>query len=365
MERRLGYVPALDGLRGIAVLMVLGLHAFKFPRGGFLGVDLFFVLSGFLITSLLLQEHAERGDIALRSFYRRRWLRLAPAHLSLVVAVSLVSAGIGIFTLEWLGVSALHLTNVITVFGNSETVHLTFRATSHLWTLAMEEQFYVLWPIALATMLRRDLSIKRMQVLVVFGIASVFLWRIYLTLEGAGASRIYAAPDTRADTLLVGCLLGLLWHAHPSIVRRFGQLAMWPSIALLIFGAIFFVEANAALPFGGYTLVALGCACIIAAAIDVRPSWLGSHAMVWLGKRSYSLYIWHFFVLWLFDPQFGSWVLDSSSGPDLHLLPALLMSFGAAELSYRFIEEPFLRRRRERGRKLTVTIGSAALEKAA
>jgi peptidoglycan/LPS O-acetylase OafA/YrhL len=229
----------------------------------------------------------------------------------------------------------------------------------------MEEQFYLVWPLALAAMLRAGLTYKRMQILVALGIASVFVWRIHLAVSGGGMGRIYGAPDARADTLLVGCLLGLLWHAHPAIVRRFARLALWPSITLLTFGALFFIETKSSLTFGGYTLVAIACASIVATAIISQPAWLSSRPIVWLGKRSYSLYIWHFFILWLFDPGFVTWVLDPSAPPDLHLLPAALVALGAAELSYRFIEQPFMRKRRGVKTRVVVAVESRVVAEAA
>jgi peptidoglycan/LPS O-acetylase OafA/YrhL len=147
---RLGHVPALDGIRGLAIALVVSMHAFGFPAGGFIGVDLFFVLSGFLITTLLLEEVEATGRISLRDFYERRVRRLLPALLVLLIVYSVVEAA--------RGRSVLPAVAGLFYFSNfSNFLHLTAwrtNALDHLWSLAEEEQFYLVWPPILILLVR-------------------------------------------------------------------------------------------------------------------------------------------------------------------------------------------------------------------
>src|SRR4051812_42278396 len=172
---KLGHVPALDGLRGIAIAIVVGYHAFGFPLGGWLGVDLFFVLSGFLITTLLLEEHDRTGRVSLRAFYVRRARRLLPALgavLALIAVVGPLYYSPGL--LASIVASGLYAANIVRGFGQSDFLNAT--PAAHLWSLAQEEQFYVLWPIALIWF-RRRLTERRLMSLLAAGFIALVLYR--------------------------------------------------------------------------------------------------------------------------------------------------------------------------------------------
>src|SRR5436305_8467288 len=195
---KLGHVPALDGLRGIAIAIVVGYHAFGFPLGGWLGVDLFFVLSGFLITTLLLEEQAATGTVRLRAFYARRARRLLPALAVLLAAYVAISAVRGVDGLAVVARWGFYTGNVYEAFVPGASLHLV--GLNHLWSLAQEEQFYLLWPAALL------LALKARRPAVVLGTIALALmiYRLALADGGASDARIYFAPDTNVDGLLLG-----------------------------------------------------------------------------------------------------------------------------------------------------------------
>ena len=157
-RERFGHVPALDGVRGIAIAAVVGFHFFDTPSGGGIGVDLFFVLSGFLITTLLLEEQSTTGRISLVEFYKRRGRRLLPGLGALLAAAAavLLTGGSSVVSPRSLIGGAFYVTNIIDAF------HPIHGALQHLWTLAEEEQFYLLWPIVLLWLLRRRVSPMRL-----------------------------------------------------------------------------------------------------------------------------------------------------------------------------------------------------------
>jgi peptidoglycan/LPS O-acetylase OafA/YrhL len=209
-QQRFQYVPALDGLRGLAVVVVMIYHAApELLPGGFLGVELFFVLSGFLITSLLLKEH-DRSGIQLGRFYMRRALRLTPALIVMLASVVLLS---------WVALSGDAFRNTVSDAAFSLTYIFNWVRASdpgrssflgHTWSLCIEEQFYLLWPLLLPaiTMIgRRDRLTERLLV----AVAAIVLWRMVLS-NFASPMRIYNGLDTRADGLLLGCALGAAIH---------------------------------------------------------------------------------------------------------------------------------------------------------
>jgi peptidoglycan/LPS O-acetylase OafA/YrhL len=227
--------PALDGVRGAAILAVLSSHFGLLPGGAF-GVDAFFVLSGFLITSLLLDEWHANGTISLRLFYTRRALRLFPA-LGALLLFALAVALLAIFVggksphqiqafLQGIGFGAFYVANIAKAAG------LKLASLTHLWSLAEEEQFYLLWPIALLTCLRRRIRPNRFCLLL--GLAALLVAGNRLTLYATGATswqRLISSPDTRSDPLLVGCLAGLLYSYRllPSWSRS-RRAARWLSL---------------------------------------------------------------------------------------------------------------------------------------
>ena len=223
---RLRYEPALDGVRAFAVLAVIGYHADVHSlRGGFLGVDVFFVLSGYLITALLLAEHGDAGRIDVRAFYARRARRLFPALLLVLLGVAAYSGFVafsgdrGAIRADALA-SLLYVQNWHLVWSGA-SYFTAFAAPSplrHLWSLAIEEQFYLVWPLALIALLRVARSSRRVlgAAIVAAALASALLMSA-MYHAGSDPSRVYYGTDTRAQELLVGALLAVLLSRSPRV----------------------------------------------------------------------------------------------------------------------------------------------------
>ena len=291
--KRLGYMPALDGLRGVAILAVIGVHAFGEPLGGFYGVDLFFVLSGFLITTLLLEEHDRSGGIAMGDFYRRRAYRLLPGLLAVVAAWTALAAA-SPRALEQVAAGALYGANFVLASGSHLLDGTPFVP---YWSLAEEEQFYLFWSLLLLLLLQRRVRESR----VAWGLGAVLLglmvYRYGLAADGASATRLYYAPDTHANGLVLGCLLALLRRRG----LRVPALVGWIGLAGLL-AALAFPPFTSGLGFG-FDPATLAAALLTGAALEqgVLSRCLSFRPLVWIGLISYSLYLWHFFCLELFD----------------------------------------------------------------
>jgi peptidoglycan/LPS O-acetylase OafA/YrhL len=317
---RLGHRPALDGLRGVAIALVLLGHLLDGRVAnalGSVGVTVFFTLSGFLITALLLDTHA-RGSSSLLAFYRRRAARLLPALLVMVPVVAALGMGPWWRPLAVLG----YVANWPAAFGT----HLG--PFEHTWSLAIEEQFYMLWPIALLGVIRwRNGPLA----LALAGSGLSLVVRTVLWVDGATADRFYYGSDTRADGLLVGCALAALCvrSGPPRVSRWLPTLALAGVVCVALAGPGAYVEA-AAIP----TVVPWITALVIAAFLPVA-GWLGRPILHWLGSRSYGIYLWHYpFML----------IAALSHAPLLIVALAGVASMGVAEMSWRFVEQPVLRR---------------------
>lgn len=324
---RLGQRPALDGLRGVAILLVIASHVFagRFVGGGPVGVTIFFVLSGFLITSLLLEERERTDRISLRRFYERRARRLFPALALSLLVVGSISV--------YLGASPARLLPVVFYFGNWWIAFGGklgyFRMT---WSLAVEEQFYLLWPLLLIGVARLGGRRAIMWTAVVGAALSIAL-RFALWDDGTGAQRIRFGSDTNAAGLMVGCALAV-WMS----TRTTGQNRPVTALAATVFAALtgFFVAPAA------YTLVAPLVGILVAVVLiltlcqdgDAGP--FASRFMRYAGRRSYGWYLWHVPALLLSVRWLG------------YAAPAILLGLGVtlamAELSWRYVEQPFLRR---------------------
>jgi peptidoglycan/LPS O-acetylase OafA/YrhL len=345
---RLGYRPELDGLRGVAILLVLLVHVLNWPRGGLLGVDIFFTLSGFLITTLLLEEWEAHGSISLGKFYLRRWFRLFPALAAFVAAYVLFVVAFGNDN------QGLRLTGAVYGITYVSNWVMAFNGPypeweiGHLWSLAVEEQFYLLWPVLLTFLLRRGFGLNRTRWVLVALIVTAVAWRTALDLGGADGSRFYFATDARFDQLLLGCLAGTLYvtgktrQDKPRSSRPLMIIAM-AAVGFLLWR--FFTE-NLQSPWSfkiGFTLYGAATAVTIYACVTgslpcLRRA-LSVRALVFLGTISYSLYLWHVAAI-LFMRDFlevGHW----SS-----VLVQVGLALVAACGSYYLIELPFLRRRR-------------------
>jgi peptidoglycan/LPS O-acetylase OafA/YrhL len=313
---KLGYVPALDGLRGLAILLVVAFHATGWPYGGPYGVDLFFVLSGFLITTLLLEEYAETGTVRLRRFYSRRARRLLPAVSVMLAAYLLYGALYGRDFLPDVVHYGLYAGNIYYVAAH----HPDRTGLGHLWSLAEEEQFYLIWPAVLLLLVRARRPMRWLAALLL----AVAGYRLGLILHGASMQRMYRAPDTHAEGLVLGALLAFAWRAGLRGREWHGKLAgalLVPCVILGIWKVLLPVfELGAAL-------------AVLSAVSDTElAARLAARPLVWLGKLSYGIYVWHFPILWAFGRH----------GTVLCLAATLIV----ASLSYYFVEQPFRRRRR-------------------
>jgi peptidoglycan/LPS O-acetylase OafA/YrhL len=346
---RLGHRPWLDGLRGIAILIVLLGH-FQLVPGGFLGVDLFFVLSGFLITTLLVEEWERTKAINLRQFYLRRALRLAPA-LAAVILFGLAFTNFCRSPEE-----AAQFRREAVVVGchlaNWPQLHDTpLPVLGHAWSLSLEEQFYVLWPLALCLLLRTH-SRRAVCLCVVAGIAGSCALRLALHQEfrAAGKSlealaRMYQGLDTRADALLTGCLIGLVavWQRLPR--GRTARSAVAGAAAATAVGVSYLVATqHLGKPLfydGLFTLLAFGFGSIIVHLL-VNPArvWRGVlefAPLIGLGRISYGLYLVHAPVIhWLANGKVGSAYPATTAA-------AAATTLAAALLLFYLVERPFLR----------------------
>ncbi len=353
-EQRTRYMPALDGLRAAAVIAVLLYHGeVSWARGGFLGVDLFFVLSGFLITGLLFGEWRATGRIKLSAFWARRARRLLPALLLVLGFVALYAA-------VWAPDDVLH--RLRSDFGGTlgyvanwqlvvsgQSYFDQFATPSplrHVWSLAIEEQFYLLWPLVFLGLLRVTRASRRLLVPITLALASASgILTVVLFSRGADASRVYYGTDTRAQALLVGAALALLLAGRrdsgrartPWVLHAFGLVAA----VVLGWSWVTTSDSSPALYRGGLAATACLAAVVIASVTHRRPGPLGAllsvRSLRWIGTISYGLYLWHWPVYVALDPARTG--LDGSS----LLALRLAITFVLATLSYYLVESPIRR----------------------
>ncbi len=321
--RSLRRLPGLDGLRAFAVVAAMLFHA-GVLGGGFLGVDLFFVLSGFLITSLLISDALAHGPRArtgrrtarrrvdLGQFWLRRVRRLAPA-LLLVIAVSIVwsysyaSPGLAQSTTKEASWSLFNLNNWFALFGNVGYwgANVTQTPLNHIWSLAIEEQFYLVWPVVLALLVATFRTTRAIGVTAGLALISSAGWQ-WWAADHYGPLRAYLGTDTRAAALFVGCLLAVLLAR--TVIEPESEFAYWPE--RVAWGVAAFAAAgwlgyswtranfNHVVLYHGWLMSCSVAAGVIIAAVVLNPRSIYARALdwapiVWVGKRSYSLYLWH------------------------------------------------------------------------
>lgn len=321
---RLGHRAALDGVRGVAIMLVLMAH---FDRGGLtaagvMGVKVFFALSGFLITSLLLEERAVRDRVDLRRFYLRRALRLLPALATMVfIVAAAAAAGWPLSVRPGVALAALgYVSNWYLLAEGWESTDFVFRSLGHTWSLSIEEQFYLVWPMVLigAAAWRG----RRAACLVAGLGATLSLGSWALTGRSALAS------DVSAWCLLAGCLLALAMHRR--VVRSPSPL--WAAPLLVLF------------PLGTVSGFGIGWGHLIAPLVTLSALWVGAQRRVawlelgwlrWLGQRSYGLYLWHVPI---------SQIAGRLPVPyPMIVVIGIALSLLATEVSWRLVETPFLR----------------------
>jgi peptidoglycan/LPS O-acetylase OafA/YrhL len=365
---RLGYRPELDGLRAVAVILVFIAHiGFVWPSinekvlpGSFQGVDLFFVLSGFLLTSLLLEERKRTGGFSFRGFYRRRALRLLPA-LCLILVVNLAYQAQQRLPL-WPTFKAyffivFYISNWATVFGNPFILTFTW---GHMWSLAVEEQYYVIFFPLLIVLLRRARSLRTVAWVLAGGIVVTWVWRFVATSRSAPTdfTLLYVRTDVRADALLLGPLVAVLVHLGHRITPKVRLLAI-PALAYLVWTLCYarvddrWLYEWAIGPIDiAWTIVmvaVLGGGHVFARTLRLRP-------VVWIGKISYGLYLWHLpvYIIVFRHMRYrhlANWV---------PFVLAMTTTFACATFSYYVVERPFLRRKRPRGSSEPATVPATA-----
>jgi peptidoglycan/LPS O-acetylase OafA/YrhL len=335
-------MDALDGLRAVAIASVLGAHASAHLRGGFLGVDLFFVLSGFLITGLLLAEHDKTGEISLKRFFARRCLRLLPLY---VVVVAAVLAATMAFYADRLGYGftlsaaslATYTTNVLEVL-RPDCLYLL----NHTWTLAIEWQFYLLWPPLLAMLLARGHGARTIAswlvaAAIVAAVGRAYQWHVDPNV------RWHFSTTSHVDLLLLGaafaCVLAAE-HEERHVVSHALAHRVSVAVAVCLFGAAILVQLpKGFLYLGGYALFGLASVSLVAFAIEGRGvlhRLLCARGVVRLGQISYGVYLVHF-------PIFALLSQRTALSHAVWVPTACVLTLVTAELSFRKLEQPFLR----------------------
>lgn len=361
---RLRQVKGLDGLRGLAVIAVVLYHFFpSLLPGGYLGVDLFFVLSGFLITSLLVREFRTSGTISLKDFWVRRFRRILPAAVSVLVMCTALVAWIGgdlAVGLRQQFLGTLFFVNNWTQIATSQSYFADneIQVFAHYWSLAVEEQFYVIWPLLITgVFLISRRKPRRLPILVaaVLAIGSAVAMAL-LYVPGEDPTRVYYGTDTHAFGLLTGAVLSLLmtstksdpqadsWAAAGKAESRIAGII--GTVALIGYGAqLFLMPDDAEITYrGGLFLTSvLGVLMVWGVVREYGPMTplFRTKVMRWFGQRSFSLYLWHWPVIMMLKALFEgnqnsdkSWILG---------LAAVPISLLLSEISYQFIENPFRR----------------------
>lgn len=353
------YIPPIDGLRAIAVFAVLLFHlGAKWIPGGFLGVDLFFVISGYVITRLILDSIESSNGLDLREFYWARVRRLYPGLISLIIGTLIIAATIAPDAIKRI---IFDLPFVLTGSNNWHLVslHQDYFASSgrppllqHTWSLAVEAQFYAIWPFILYFIWRKygKKSVARAALLIAL-ISGVLLFLFSLKVESANTGRIshiYFGSDTHSLGLFLGSALAVSWiprNLTANITQRaqdfidgiglFGLFGLFASF-------LFINESNATLYRAAFPLAAIfGCATIISLvhpASRFAPI-LSTRVLMWVGHRSYGIYLWHWVIFQVTRPS-----VDLAAGSALALdIARILLVLALADISLRYIEVPIRR----------------------
>jgi peptidoglycan/LPS O-acetylase OafA/YrhL len=313
------YRPALDGIRAVAVLAVIAYHVSGHLPGGFLGVDAFFVLSGYLITSLLLDGFGKRGLGSLADFWTRRGRRLLPALLIVVAACAVVTGAND--PAQSFAARRADMISTLFYYANwhfiavDQSYFAMFTGASplrHVWSLAIEEQFYLVWPLLLFGALRVTRGRNVPLLVLIFAGTVVSAVDMALRFDAANPSPAYYATDARAQQLLIGAGLAVLLAARGKppggLIERFAA-RWWPLVVAALAGLVLFTHADASWYFrGGAALFALVVALLLL-IVELHPdsipaALLSLRPVRWVGKISYGLYLWHWpIIVWLADPS--------------------------------------------------------------
>ncbi len=362
---RLAYLPALDGVRACAVVAVMMFHGgIPHMDGGFMGVDTFFVLSGFLITSLLIGEWRQTLTVKLGAFWVRRARRLLPALLLMMLFVAFFASVIvpkgtyGALRLDALA-TLLYVSNWHFILVNSNYFNETAASSPllHTWSLAVEEQFYVVWPLVVLGVLHFTRSLRALFALCCAAAIGSAVWMYHVYDGGVNTNRAYLGTDTRSQCLFIGCALAVglvlltqsrheegrlakaeLWRPESTAGRRFcgvlGVIGAAGAVALWVV-----TTSTSTFPYsGGFFLIGLSVAAVILAAVaaprSIVPWLLSRSAIRYVGRISYGLYIWHWPIfIWLDHARTGLY------GNELFAL-RVLVTFAVSVVSFHLVERP-------------------------
>ncbi|MFZ9719957.1 MAG: acyltransferase family protein [Candidatus Nanopelagicaceae bacterium] len=351
------YIHSVDGLRAVAVIAVLLYHlGIDWIPGGFLGVDLFFVISGYVITGLILDSIEKSGGLDLRAFYLSRIRRLLPALVAMVVLTTLY---IGVYATETV---RRFLADLPYVFSGTINWALVNREQDyfetigrppllqHTWSLAVEAQFYLVWPLVLLFVLRyfgkKNISFVALAIALASGVA-LFLYSVQIDIRESAVSHVYFGTDTHSIGLFLGAALAVSWKPQ-NLTREISKRAQDFVDLIGVFGFLgllsaflFINESDPTLYRIAFPLTALfGCATLISVihpASRFAPI-LSTRPALWIGERSYGIYLWHWIVFQLTRPSLDlvgdDWALYSLR---------VLIVFALADISYRYIETPVRR----------------------
>jgi peptidoglycan/LPS O-acetylase OafA/YrhL len=340
------HVPGLDGLRGLAVLGVLLFHSNALLRGGYLGVDLFFVLSGYLITGILLEERERTGTIDLRAFWTRRARRLMPALLATMPAIALyarfVATSAELPTLRADALATLaYVANWRAIFAQRSYWDLFLAASplEHTWSLAIEEQFYVLWPLVVWVLSRRRLFGVSVALALASAVAMAMLY------QDGNTTRVYLGTDTRGCAILVGAMLACAFdRARAWIPARAIDAASFVALAVLAFAWSRLDGQDPLLYRGGFWVTELAAAVLVftCAARGDSPvaRFFSLRPLRALGAISYGVYLYHWPIFVIMDEQRTG--LDRPLLVPLQIVTTLVIS----QVSYLAVEQPIRRARR-------------------
>jgi peptidoglycan/LPS O-acetylase OafA/YrhL len=349
------HIPALDGLRGVAVLAVMFYHLEllvpwlgPISHGGFLGVDIFFVLSGFLITSVLLKEQSKTGQINLKNFYMRRIFRLIPAYWVFLAVLFLF----GNYLLSPLAAKTIYDNysyNFILAFlylmnwnrASAETA--VAGNLNHTWSLSIEEQFYIFWSLVMYLAFSEKRSRKTIFFITIGSVAVVICWRIGRALNGTPYDVMYYSTDTRIDALLIGCAASMIymWKLVPA---SFFKTAYFNLLVFVMYiGAVWVFFNASSKDISLYTallpLFTASTAIIILWLMTREKTpvhfLLENKFLGWIGKISYGLYLWHFLAY-----EFSK---ETFSSAEVQITAGIILAFAVSALSYYLVEQPFLK----------------------
>ena len=350
-------LPALDGLRAIAVAAVLAYHAeYRWASGGYLGVDLFFVLSGFLVTGLLLSERGRSGTVSLGRFWTRRIRRLVPAQLALVTVLMVFTALFHrreLYTLRGQVVSTLTgTTNWYLIATENSYFSAIGRppVLRHMWSLAIEMQFYLVWPLLFLLLAKHlGLSLKSLMVTFLAGAVASALLLAVLAGSGADPSTAYYSTFSRLSGLLLGSALALVWRpknlADAPIAGKARQVDLWGIGALTVVMAFFYLATDTGIGMYRIGFAAFSLAAVVLVAVASHPTarlagphGFGHPMLEAIGIRSYGIYLWHWPVFAYTRPG-----IDLSWGQTPTFVLRLVITGVLSEVCFRFVEQPWHR----------------------